>query len=494
MSRKMKQHIKDEISIPPEIVNAFKLEDTGYNLLLKGQAGVGKTTFAMSLLAFFTEYTPVYLSTRVAPSSLYSQFPWLKGKLAPENILDATRTYIPPAQDPEGSQMKEHLMQTIRFQTIPEFLKIIYEKVAQYEHPIIVIDSWDAIIGPGRNQNDQVETLFTEFIRQSNSKLILIAESDTHGFLDYIVDGILTLRDGEIAGRTFRTIEINKIRAVERKQKQYAFTLYHNKFQYLPPYSKEKFVNISQYQPVQDKDDLFSTGNEALDEIYGGGLRPGTFNLLEVESNVPISSVSSIFIAILCQFIQNGRGAIIRASDGINSDLLDKKRLFLYLPTDRISKYMKILQNQISDRKEIRPYIRQVDEENFNEVFFDTYSKLSSVSKFQPVFAGISYDNLQFMVDFNKTIGLFDKHLKLIRNSNVIELGIINSSRSGNSVSEEYNNLTADLSYIATTHIKIIEQHGAIMIYSIKPRNASLFCIKTTFHKGYPQIELLPIV
>ena len=239
---------------------------------------------------------------------------------------------------------------------------------------------------------------------------------------------------------------------------------------YLPPYSKEKFVNISQYQPVQDKDDLFSTGNEALDEIYGGGLRPGTFNLLEVESNVPISSVSSIFIAILCQFIQNGRGAIIRASDGINSDLLDKKRLFLYLPTDRISKYMKILQNQISDRKEIRPYIRQVDEENFNEVFFDTYSKLSSVSKFQPVFAGISYDNLQFMVDFNKTIGLFDKHLKLIRNSNVIELGIINSSRSGNSVSEEYNNLTADLSYIATTHIKIIEQHGAIKIYA-KNRN-----------------------
>lgn len=43
---------KDDILIPPEIVSAFKLKDTGYNLLLKGRAGVGKTTFAMSLLSF----------------------------------------------------------------------------------------------------------------------------------------------------------------------------------------------------------------------------------------------------------------------------------------------------------------------------------------------------------------------------------------------------------------------------------------------------------
>lgn len=155
---------------------------------------------------------------------------------------------------------------------------------------------------------------------------------------------------------------------------------------------------------------------------------------------------------------------------------------------------MKILQNQISDRKEIRPYIRQVDDENFNEIFFDTYSKLSSISKFQPVFAGISYDNLQFMVDFNKTIGLFDKHLKLIRNSNVIELGIINSSKNEKNELEKYSTLTADLSYIASTHIKVIERHGTIMIFSIKPRNSSLFAMKTIYDKGFPQIELLPIV
>ncbi len=63
--------------------------------------------------------------------------------------------------------------------------------------------------------------------------------------------------------------------------------------------------------------------------------------------------------------------------DGINSDLIDKKRLFLYLRTDLISKNVRILMEKLTDRNEIRPYILQVDSENFNEVFFDIYAKLS---------------------------------------------------------------------------------------------------------------------
>ncbi|MHA1562817.1 MAG: gas vesicle protein GvpD P-loop domain-containing protein, partial [Promethearchaeota archaeon] len=147
--------------IPPEIIEAFKLKDTGYNILLKGKAGAGKTTFALTLLDVFKEYEPIYLSTRVAPMSLYSQFPWLKKKrLKTENIIDATRTYIPPANrpDPDGSLMKAHLMRTIRFSSIPEFLKIVYEKIAQYENPIIVIDSWDAIMGQEGDNKENIET------------------------------------------------------------------------------------------------------------------------------------------------------------------------------------------------------------------------------------------------------------------------------------------------------------------------------------------------
>jgi hypothetical protein len=149
---------------------------------------------------------------------------------------------------------------------------------------------------------------------------------------------------------------------------------------------------------------------------------------------------------------------------------------------------------KLTDRNEIRPYIIQVESENFNDLFFDTYAKLSSLTKFQPVFAGVSYDTLQFMVDFEKSISHFYKHLKMIRNSNIVELGIINTYKAKDvSMSNKVGSLTEDMSYAADSHVKIIEKDGAILIYGIKPRTG-LYYLKNVYNRGYPQIELLPIV
>jgi KaiC/GvpD/RAD55 family RecA-like ATPase len=476
--------------IPQEIINTFKRDDLGYSWLIKGLAGVGKTTFALSLLNHFKDFEPIYLSTRVAPTSLYSQFPWLKKRLKVHNILDATRTFIPPVKN--FKDMKPHLMRTLRFSSVPEFLKIIYEKVEEYVNPILVVDSWDAIMGI--DNTDNIETLFTEFIRQTNAKLILISESDKTSFLDYIVDGIMTIKDEDIEGRSLRTMEINKIRTVERTQKDFIFSLYDNRFQFCAPFSDVKPNEIKPWQPTPDQGELFSTGNVELDKLYQGGFRQGTFNLLEVESNVPITSYSSIVIGMICNFIQMNRGAIVYTMDGINSDLIDKKRLFLYLKTDIISRNMRILMEKLSDRNEIRPYIIQVENDTFNDVFFDTYAKLSNITKFQPVFAGISYDTLQFRVDFNKAVSNFYKHLKLIRNSNVIELGIMNTyKKTTKTYGRDIDTLTQDLSYAADTHFKIIERKGAIFIYGIKPRTGVFYLINN-YDKGFPQIHVLPIV
>ena len=243
----------DDVSIPPEIIDTFKKTGLGYSWLVKGQAGVGKTTFALSLLHYFKKYEPIYLTTRVAPASIYAQFPFLEGRLKDFNILDATRTYIPPVNQPE--RMKDHLNNTLRFSSVPDFLKIIYEKVAQYECPVIVIDSWDAIVGHSNDDRKNIETLLTEYIRNTNAKLIFIAESDEISLLDFIVDGILTLKDESVAGRTLRTLEINKIRAVERRQKAYAYTLFNNQFHYISLFEKDKMSPIAPFKITKGKND-----------------------------------------------------------------------------------------------------------------------------------------------------------------------------------------------------------------------------------------------
>ena len=88
----------------------------------------------------------------------------------------------------------------------------------------------------------------------------------------------------------------------------------------------------------------------------------------------------------------------------------------------------------------------------------------------------------------------FEQHLKYVRNSNLIEVGIISSLIDDTKVSHQIALLNENLSYVASTHMKLIERHGSIFLYSIKPRSSSMYAIKTDYAKGYPQITLLPIV
>jgi len=480
----------EELRIPAEIIKAFS-QEFGFSLLIKGAAGTGKTTMAFELLSIFEP--PIYLSTRVAPSSLFQQFPWLQDKIDPENILDATRTFLPPYH--EAYALKTHIKQTLRFSSVPDFLKILYDKVDQYGSPLIVIDSWDAVIGTQNQDREKLETLLTEFVRQMKVHLILISESAEPTFLDYIVDGIVTFKDQEVDGRVIRSIELNKTRGIERRQKQYVFTLYDNHFQYIKPFELQPPKRVRPWVVEKDTEEFFSAGNRDLNMLYGQGLRPGTFNLLEIGYNVPISAYSPLFLGMVCNFLSQDRGVILQTMEGINSELIDKKRLFLYEDVENINQYLRVLMEKVSDRNEIRPYIVQVEEENKLQKFLEVYEELSALTRFQPVFAGITYDTLSFYSNFKRTLAKFYDHLRLIKNLNIIELGIINSTEqsAGGQGASMTPSLNQDISYLSDTYLKIISVNGALLIYGVKPRTG-LYAINYDTSLGVPKLKLTPVV
>lgn len=477
--------------VPVEIFQSF-FQDLGYSLLIKGEAGVGKTTLALELLHQFD--TPIYFSTRVAPSSLYQQFPWLQGRLAPENIIDATRTFLPPYHEVEA--LRTHIRQTLRFNSIPEFLKLLYGKIEELGNPTIVIDSWDAILATMLQDNSEkthMETLLVEFVRQMKVKLILVAETERPSYLDYIVDGIVTLRDEPIDDGTVRTLEIQKTRGVMRRQKHYMFTLYQNHFQYFPSFNVTRPDHIKPWVVDPDREDVFSTGNPDLNVLYATGLKPGTFNLLEVDSKIPEAAYAPIFLGFVCNFLSQERGVILRTMEGINSELIDKKRLFLYETTENINKYLRVLSERITNRHEIRPYIVQVEQDAYQDTFLDVYEGLSSLTRFQPVFAGIAYDSLSFQINYEKSIAEIYQHLKTIKNSNIIELGIFNSSTRAEKAHGPEKTLISDISYLADTHLKISSHNGAIIIQGVKPFSGA-YNLSYTIDEGFPRVKLTPIV
>ena len=90
--------------LPPEILQFFS-NPGGHSLLIKGQAGTGKTTFALQLLeSLFGFERNFYLSSRVSDRTLFNQFPWLVERERTERLLSASRQFLSAIHGPEGAQ------------------------------------------------------------------------------------------------------------------------------------------------------------------------------------------------------------------------------------------------------------------------------------------------------------------------------------------------------------------------------------------------------
>ncbi|MCG7841462.1 MAG: ATP-binding protein, partial [Methanomassiliicoccales archaeon] len=91
-------------TIPSEIID-FLLSPGGHSLLIKGEAGTGKTTLALQLIEVLSDQQPeYYLSTRVSDVALYNQFPWLKERVRNNQLLRAGMAFMRRSWIKEGER------------------------------------------------------------------------------------------------------------------------------------------------------------------------------------------------------------------------------------------------------------------------------------------------------------------------------------------------------------------------------------------------------
>ena len=133
----------DRNKIPAEIIEFFNMFP-GQTLLIKGKPGTGKTILSLEILKeICEECNGLYVSTRVTPEKLYSLFPWIRNIVPERNLVNAT-----------PKKLNERLYSLMRFQdqifdydTALSFFKILYEDAEEMNNPVVVIDSWDALLG-----------------------------------------------------------------------------------------------------------------------------------------------------------------------------------------------------------------------------------------------------------------------------------------------------------------------------------------------------------
>ncbi|HEX6254047.1 MAG TPA: RAD55 family ATPase [Nitrososphaera sp.] len=345
----------DSPSHIPEDLLHFIQRDT-YSLLIKGFAGTGKTTLALTILNVLgiKKNNFFYISTRISPKQLFQYYPWLKD-------------LIGQSKQPRGTSLaRDHEVMSsfedARLDEPESLFERITNQLMDIKSPIIIIDSWDAIASfmdrEARLNNERVLQTWRE---RAGAKLIFISEQPADTTLDFLVDGIVELKQSYYNNVKMREIFLQKLRGTRIKRPSYLYTLENSIFHSFAPYQPIKFeplksgaVEVSELSTG----DNIGSGYPMLDASLGSGFPRKGLVLLELDSHVNMTIAMIFLQRIVSNFVSNGNPVLLQSVNWIEpSSILrffetflpaGKKSLFKILWT---GKPYKISNNIISPSK-----------------------------------------------------------------------------------------------------------------------------------------------
>lgn len=502
-------------NIPEEIANFFSNEG-GRSLLVEGSAGTGKTTLALQILEELGEIDrSFYLTTRVSDDALYSQFPWLKEKEMKSRIIDSSRVLLETLYkpEPEKKPAKEEIEELKRVTTAREFLKSIskerkpptkvdrarlsilqeqnklpeiermYERIESVlpNKAMLVIDSVEGVTHKyGMDTEEFVNALQKDLVEASNTNLLLVLEKVEASHIEYIVDGVVTVSETQIDRRRIREITLTKLRATEIRQPRYLITLRNGRFKSLEPFEPD-FSSPRTWEPLGDSRTHYSTGIPDLDNLLGGGLRRGSYNVIEVADNVTSEDYHSIVRPVLLNFISQNRGVLAILAGGDHGETL-RSDMTRFLPKDQFNKYVRIGDYFMTQSSE--PYIMALNirKEDVVRVFTDNMALLRGREN-RPILEYSGLDTLEYLRGGDVAIKDLLGAVAQTKISQDLGLGIL---KPGLKMTQEIINM-------ADTYLRIIDVNKCPCVYGIKPKTI-VHAIVVDRERGSPWVKLVPIV
>ena len=173
-------------------------------------------------------------------------------------------------------------------------LEAILGEVKAFNAERLVIDSFSAMAQAYKEPIDVriiVHTVLSRIVREMNCTTLMIEEVPVGGaeiglgMEEFVADGVLRLRAGELDERLFRDLEIIKLRGARLKERKLTFTL-EKGFKAFPPFKLKPVEKPSRFKLIPDKPDKYSTGVEDLDDMLEGGMPKGSVVLLELDEKV----------------------------------------------------------------------------------------------------------------------------------------------------------------------------------------------------------------
>ncbi|MDQ3727493.1 MAG: hypothetical protein M3307_04570 [Thermoproteota archaeon] len=301
----------------PEDLLQFIRRDT-YSLLVKGFAGTGKTTLALTILNVLgIKNNFFYISTRLSPKQLFQYYPWLKDFIQQSMAHDTNL--------PRDSEMMS-TFEDARLDEPESLFERITNQLMDIKSPIIIIDSWEAIASfmdrEARLNNERVLQTWRE---RAGAKLIFISEQPADTTLDFLVDGIVELRQSYYNNLRLRQIFLQKLRGTRINRPCYLYTLENSIFHSFTPYQR---INFETYK--RNSADLFGapthdnikTGYPVLDASLGSGFPRKGMVLLELDSHVNMTIALIFLHRIVSNHVLSGNPVVLQPVSSMEPSLI----------------------------------------------------------------------------------------------------------------------------------------------------------------------------
>lgn len=370
-----------------------------------------------------------------------------------------------------------------RWSQLEEDMERIKGKVAT---AFIVADTWDAIAKKlGKEDRLRTEGALVRRCDETDANIVFVSEEPEQTTLDYLVDGIVTLRRGGFEDRLMREIELNKLRGVECKQHKYLFTLTGGRFQCFGPWSWQTIPREKRkLAPVHEDNDpeTASTCVDGLDELIGGGWEKGSLNLIEIDENVGTGYYGVVVPAAL-SFINMRRVFVSFPSGGESGYVL--ARAFFAGHAKKFEGQTRFIHSKKTPQSEEVPYVIHIDTSDpvsAEEEFYKFGGEFIEKSKDRSMLTFVGSDTFEREFGVDAAMGMLSRAARRVKSSRSVELLLL----------KEGQRLPKCVVHLASTHWKLKQKDGAMMFYGVVP-HTGIHIMETDFSKGYPKTKITPI-
>ena len=283
--------------IPQEVIGFFKNKG-GHSLIIKGEPGSGKTTFALEILNSLKDHFEIqYISSRVADDVLFLQFPWLenvlKKKIKKSNSKKIKRVELNKLEGLIEEGLMEEKATFTENEAIFEIGSMMPEIDEIYDfvenvHPkkaLVCVDSIDGLSEKyGVPAEKLLYTLQKDLVEEGVANIVFVLESSGFENIEYLGDGVISLHHEPWNSSWKRYMYIKKLRGSPIKRSKYIYTLEGGHFNVLN-YNNFSLDNIKSI----DLSNLIS---------YLESIDSSSLNLI-ISPNFPVELLQAIVLSFL---------------------------------------------------------------------------------------------------------------------------------------------------------------------------------------------------